>query len=124
MSHWSTIEQLVYGPTYKPNPFRVNERVGLLVQDLDSVLKRTTYLLTLKGMSEFCLTLYVPSHPPDITSKLGGLSGQRHWAVIAYTYLRIISCEQKLIVSLGLKLSYLGHYNQNSQFYIFNNVIT
>ncbi|KAA0060511.1 CACTA en-spm transposon protein [Cucumis melo var. makuwa] len=35
-------------PTYKPNPSQANERAGSLVQDLDSVLKETTYLLTLK----------------------------------------------------------------------------
>ncbi|TYK20333.1 hypothetical protein E5676_scaffold228G00210 [Cucumis melo var. makuwa] len=35
-------------PTYKPSPSGANDRVGSLVQDLDSVLKRTTYLLTLK----------------------------------------------------------------------------
>ncbi|KAA0038386.1 hypothetical protein E5676_scaffold506G00600 [Cucumis melo var. makuwa] len=35
-------------PTYKPNSSQANERVGSLVQDLDSVLKGTTDLLILK----------------------------------------------------------------------------
>ena len=46
-------------------PSRANERVGPLVQDLESVLKGTTSLLSLKaGTSEFHLTPYVPSYLP------------------------------------------------------------
>ncbi|KAA0033015.1 putative 28S rRNA (cytosine-C(5))-methyltransferase isoform X3 [Cucumis melo var. makuwa] len=38
-------------PTYKPNPSQANERARSLVQDLDSVLKGTIYLLTLKWVA-------------------------------------------------------------------------
>ena len=47
LSHKSTIEQLGQGTTYKSDPSQANKRVGLIVQDLDSVLKGTTFLLTL-----------------------------------------------------------------------------
>uniref|UniRef100_A0A9I9EHJ3 Uncharacterized protein n=1 Tax=Cucumis melo TaxID=3656 RepID=A0A9I9EHJ3_CUCME len=39
--------------TYKLNPSRANKRAGSLVQDLDSVLKGTTYLLTLKRVGTY-----------------------------------------------------------------------
>ena len=50
---------------------------GPFVQDLDSVFKGTTYLLTLKaGKSEFRLAPYVPNYPSNLTSEMGGLLGQ------------------------------------------------
>ena len=61
------------------------------------------------GRSEFHLEPYVPNYPPSLTLAMGGLLGQQCWAVLNYAGLRIIPCEQELIVSLGLRLSYLGH---------------
>ncbi|KAA0047518.1 gag-protease polyprotein [Cucumis melo var. makuwa] len=49
------------------NPSRANEKVGPLVQDLDSVLKGTTYLLSQKWVGvNFHLAPYVPSYPLGI----------------------------------------------------------
>ena len=63
MSYRSTIEQLVLSPIYIPNPPQANERVRPFVQDLNLVIKGTTYLLTLKRIEA--------SYPPDLTFEMG-----------------------------------------------------
>ncbi|KAA0055503.1 NBS-LRR type resistance protein [Cucumis melo var. makuwa] len=52
-------------PTYKPNPSQANERVEFHVQDLDSVPKGTTYLLTLKrvGVNFVLHPIFLAIHP-------------------------------------------------------------
>ncbi|KAA0062191.1 hypothetical protein E6C27_scaffold89G005850 [Cucumis melo var. makuwa] len=52
-------------PTYKPSPSQGNEMAGSLVQDLDAVLKRTTYLLTLKrvGVNYVLHPMSLAIHP-------------------------------------------------------------
>ena len=81
--------------------------MGPLVQDLDSVLKRTTYLLSLKWVGvNYVPALHVPSYPLDLTPDMGGLLGQCYLAVVTYADLWIILCEQKFIVSLELRLSF------------------
>ena len=115
MSHWSSNEQLICGPTSKPNPSQANERVGPLVQDLESVLKGTTFLLSLKvGRSEFRLAPHVPSHSPSLTPEMGGLLNRRTRATLTHANLRIIPNKQEFIVSSGLTSSYLGHRMKKS----------
>ncbi|TYK16320.1 retrotransposon protein, putative, Ty3-gypsy subclass [Cucumis melo var. makuwa] len=60
------------------------------------------------GRSEFHFAPYVPSYPLDLTPEMGGLLGQRYRAALTYADLRILLNEQKFIVSLGLRSSYLG----------------
>ena len=114
-SHWSSNEQLVCGPTTKPNPSRANERMGPLVQDLKSVFEGTTSLLSLKaGRSEFHLRLYVPSYSPSLTPGMGGLLSRWTWATLTHANLRIIPHKQEFIVSSRLRTSYLGHRMKKS----------
>ena len=114
-SHWSSNEQLVCGPTSKPNLSQANERVGPLVQDLELVLKGTTFLLSLKvGRSEFHLAPYVPIYSPSLTPEMGGLLSRRTRATLTHANLRIIPNKLKFMVSLGLRLSYLGHQMKKS----------
>ena len=88
MSHWSSNEQLVCGPTSKPNPSQANERVGPLVQDLESVFKGTTSLLSLKvGRSEFHFAPHVPSHSPSLTPEMGRLLSRRTRATLTHANL-------------------------------------
>ena len=111
----SSNEQLVCGPTTKPNPSQANERVGPLVQDLELVLKGTTFLLSLQaGRSEFHLTPYVPSYSPSLAPEIGGLLSRRTRATLIHANLRIISNKQEFIVSSGLRSSYLGHRMKKS----------
>ena len=85
-------QQLVCGPTTKSNPSQANERVGPLVQDLESVFKGTTSLLSIKaGRSEFHLTPYVPNYSPSLSLEMGGLLSLRTLATLTHTTLRIIS---------------------------------
>ena len=101
---------MVCGPTSKPNPSQANERVGPLAQDLESVLKGITSLLSLKvGRSEFHLAPHVPSHSPSLTPEMGGLLSRRTRATFTYANLRIIPNKQEFIVSSGLRSSYLGY---------------
>ena len=110
MSHWSSNEQLVCGPTSKPNPSQANERVGPLVQDLESVLKGTTSLLSLKvGRSEFHLAPHVPSHSPSLTPEMGGLLRRWTRATLTHANLRIILKKQEFMVSSRLRSSDLGY---------------
>ena len=107
-SNWSSNEQLVCGPTTKPNPSRANERVGPIVQDLESVFKRTTSLLSLKaGRSDFYLAPYVPSYSLNLTLEMGGFLSRRTRATFTHAYLRIILNKHEFIVSSGLRSSYL-----------------
>ena len=109
MSHSSSNEQLVCGPTSKPNLSQVNEGVGPLVQDLESVLKGTTSLLSLKVCtSEFHLAPYVPSYSLSLTPEMGGLLSRRTQATLTHANLRIILNKQEFMVSSGLRSSYLG----------------
>ena len=124
MSHWSTNEQLVCGPTSKSNPSQANERVGPLVQDLKSVLKGTTSLLSLKvGRSEFHLAPHVASHSPSLTPEMGGLLSRRTWATLTHANLRIILNNQEFMVSLGLKLSYQGYQMKKKSISTVNDII-
>ena len=62
------------------------------VQDLGSLLKRTTSLLSLKaGRSEFYLAPYVPNYSPSLTLEMGGLLSRRSQATLTHANLRIIS---------------------------------
>ena len=91
MSHSSSNEQLVCGPTTKSNPSQANERVGSLVQDLELILKGTTSLLSLKaGRSEFHLAPYVPGYSPSLTPEMGGLLSRRTRVTLTHANLRII----------------------------------
>ena len=124
MSHWSSNEQLVCGPTSKPNPSQANERVGPLVQDLESVLKGITSLLSLKvGRTEFHLAPHVPSYSPSLTPEMGGLLSRRTRATLTHANLRIILNKQEFIVSLGLKSSYLGHRMKRKSVSTVNDII-
>lgn len=124
MSHWSSNEQLVCGPTSKPNPSQANERVGPLVQDLESVLKGTTSLLSLKvGRSEFRLAPHVPSHSPSLTPEMGGLLSRRTRATLTHANLRIIPNKQEFMVSSGLKPSYLGYRMKRKSVSTVNDII-
>ena len=106
---------MIYDPTTEPNPSQANERVGPLVQDLESVLKGTTSLLSLKaGRTEFHLTPYVPSYSPSLTLEMGGLLSRRTQATLTHANLRIILNKQEFIVSSGLRSSYLGHRMKKS----------
>lgn len=50
------------------------KRVGPIIQDLKSVLKGTTFLLTLEASrDEFHFTPYVLSYPLGFTSEIGSL---------------------------------------------------
>ena len=110
MSHWSSNEQLVCGLTSKPNPSRANERVGPLIQDLESVLKGTTSLLSLKvGRSEFHLAPHVLSHSPSLTPEMGGILSRRTRATLTHENLRIPLNKQEFMVISGLKPSYIGY---------------
>ena len=101
---------MVCGPTSKLHPSEANERVGPLVQDLESMLKGTTSLLSLKvGRSEFHLAPHVPSHLPSLTPEIGGQFSWRTKATLTHANLRIISNKQEFMVSSGLKPSYLGY---------------
>ena len=61
------------------------------VQDLGSLLKRTTSLLSLKaGRSEFYLAPYVPNYSPSLTLEMGGLLSRRSRATLTHANLRII----------------------------------
>ena len=95
MSYWSSNEQLVCGPTSKLNPSQANERVGPLVQDLESVLKGT-------------------SHSPSLTPKMGGLLSRRTRAILTHANLRIILNKQEFMVRSGLRSSYLGNQMKKS----------
>ena len=124
MSHWSSNEQLVCGPTSKPNPSQANERVGPLVQDLESVLKGATFLLSLKmGRSEFHLAPHVPSHSTSLTPEMGGLLSRRTRATLTHANLRIILNNQEFMVSLGLKLSYQGYQMKKKSISTVNDII-
>ena len=91
---------MVCGSTSKPNPSQANERVGPLVQDLESVLKGTTSLLSLKaGRSEFQLTPYVPNYSPSLTPEMVGLLSRRTRATLTHANLKIILNKQEFIVS-------------------------
>ena len=110
MSHWSSNEQLVCGPTSKLNHSHANERVGPLVQDLVSVIKGTTSLLSLKvGRSEFRLAPHVSSYSPSLTPEMGGLLSRQTRATLTHPNLRIIPNKQEFMVSSELRSSYLGH---------------
>ena len=88
---------------------------GPFVQQLESVLKGTTSLLSLKvGRSEFLLTPYVPSYSPSLTPEMGGLLNRRTRATLTHANLRIIPNKQEFIVSWGLTSSYLGHRMKKS----------
>ena len=104
MSHWSSNKQLVCGPTSKPNPSQANERVGPLVQDLESVLKGT-------------------SHSPSLTPKMGGLLSRRTRATLTHANLRIIPNKQEFMVSSGLKPSYLGYRMKRKSVSTVNDII-
>ena len=81
-----------------------------LVQDLESVLKGTTSLLSLKvGTSDFHLAPYVPSYSPSLTPETGDLLSRRTRATLTHANLRIILNKQEFMVSSGLRSSYLGH---------------
>ena len=84
--------------------------MGPLIQDLGSVLKGTTSLLSLKvGRNEFYLAPYVPSYSPSLTLKMGGLLSRRTQGTLTHANVKIILNKQVFIVSSGLRLSYLGH---------------
>ena len=69
-------------------PLNRPERMGPLVQDLESVLKGTTSLLSLKACrSEFNLAPYVPSYSPSLTPEMGGLLSRRTHACFFMTML-------------------------------------
>ena len=124
MSHWSSNEQLVSGLTSKPNPSQANERVGPLVQDLESVLKGTTSLLSLKvGRSEFHLAPYFPSHSPSLTPEMGDLLCWWTRATLTHANLRITPNKQEFMVSSGLKSSYLGHWMKRKLVSTVNDII-
>ena len=124
MSHWFSYEQLVCGPTSKPNPSQANERVVPLIQDLESVLKGTTSLLSLKvGRSEFHLAPHVLSHSPSLTPEMGGLLSRRTRASLTHANLRIIPNKQKFMVSSGLKPSYLGYRMKRKSVSTVNDII-
>ncbi|KAA0047869.1 hypothetical protein E6C27_scaffold133G001380 [Cucumis melo var. makuwa] len=93
------------------NPSRANEKVGPLVQDLDSVLKGTTYLLSQKwvGVNSVLHPMSLAIH--SVLSPKWEALGQRQKVARTYEDLRILSNEQKFIVSSGLRSSYLGHHN-------------
>ena len=106
---------MVCGSTSELNPSQANERVGTLIQDLESVLKGTTSLLSLKsGMSEFYLAPYVPNYSPSLTLEMGGLLSRRTRATLTNSNLRITPNKQEFIVSSGLRSSYLGHRMEKS----------
>ena len=124
MSHWSSNEQLFCGPTNKLNPSQANERVGPLVQDLESVLKRITSLLSLKVCRrEFHLVPHVPSHSPSLTPEIGGLLSRRTRATLTYANLRIILNKEEFMVSSGLRSSYLGHRMKRKSISTVNDII-
>ena len=124
MFHWSSYEQLVCGPTSKPNPYQANEWVGPLDQELESVLKGTTSLLSLKvGSSEFHLAPHVPSYSPSLTPEMGGLLSRRTRATLTHANLRIISNEQEFMVSSGLWSNYLGHRMKRKSVSTVNDII-
>ncbi|KAA0054446.1 hypothetical protein E5676_scaffold552G00950 [Cucumis melo var. makuwa] len=83
---------------------------GPYVQDLDSVLKGTTYLLTLKwvGVNSILLPMFPTIHL-SLSLKWKAYWGNANELPFTYADLRIISCEQEFTVSSGLRLSYLGH---------------
>ncbi|KAA0035081.1 hypothetical protein E5676_scaffold1369G00120 [Cucumis melo var. makuwa] len=81
------------------------------IQGLDSVLKGTTYLLTLKRVGVSSIL-----HPMSLAIYLVlPLKWEAYWptslSCLTYVDLRVIPFEQKFIVSSGLRLSYLGHHN-------------
>ncbi|TYK30622.1 hypothetical protein E5676_scaffold84664G00370 [Cucumis melo var. makuwa] len=59
------------------NPSRTNEKVGPLVQDLDSVLKGTTYLLSQKwvGVNSVLHPMSLTSYLLGLNLEMGGLLG-------------------------------------------------
>ncbi|KAA0051788.1 hypothetical protein E6C27_scaffold60G001950 [Cucumis melo var. makuwa] len=67
------------------NPSRANEKVGSLIQDLDSVLKGTTYLLSQKWVGVNSVL-----HPMSLCN------------LSTIPDLRILPNEQRFIVSSGL----------------------
>ena len=86
-----------------------------LVQDLESVLKGTTSLLSLKaGTSEFYLAPYVPSYSPRLNPEMGGLLSRQTWATFTHANLRLIPNKQEFIVISGLMSSYQGHRMKKS----------
>ena len=114
MFNWSSNKQLVCGPTTNLNPSQTNERVGSLVQDLESVV-RITSLASLKvGRSEFHLAPYVPSYSPSLTLEMRDLLSRRTRVTLTHANLRIISNKQEFMVGLGLRTSYLGHRMKKS----------
>ena len=124
MSHWSSYEQLVCGPTSKPNPSQGNEWVGLLVQVLESVLNGTTSLLCLKvGRREFHLAPHVPSYSPSLTPEMGGLLSQQTRATLTHVNLRIIPNKQEFMVISGLRSSYLRHRTKRKSVSTVNDII-
>ena len=115
---------MVCGPTSKLNPSQANERVGPLVQDLESVLKGTTSLLSLKVVrSEFYLAPHVPSHSPSLTPEMGSLLSQRTRATLTHANLRIITNKQEFMFSSGLKPSYLGYQMKRKSVSTVNDII-
>ena len=115
---------MVCDPTSKPNPSQANERVGPLVQDLKSLFKGTTSLLSLKVCrSEFHLAPHVPSHSPSLTPEMGGLLSQRTRAALTHENLRIILNKQEFMVSSGLKSSYLGYRIKRKSVSTINDII-
>ena len=124
MSHWSSNEQLICGPISKLNPSQAHERVGPLIQDLESVLKGTTSFLSLKvGRSEFHLAPHVPSHSPSLTPEMGGLLSWRTRATLTHANLRINPNKQEFMVSSRLKSSYLGHQMERKPVSTVNDII-
>ena len=100
MNNWFVVQPV----NWIPNPSQANERVGPLVQDLESVLKGT-------------------SHSPSLTPKMGGLLSWRTRATLTRANLRIISNKHEYMVSSGLKWSYLGNRMKRKSVSTVNDII-
>ena len=118
MSNWFVVQPV--------NRILLRPMRGLrpLVHDLESVLKGTTFLLSLRvGRSEFHLAPHVPSHSPSLTPEMGGLLSRRTRATFTRANLKIIRNKQEFMVSSGLKPSYLGYRMKRKSVSIVNDII-